>query len=110
MRLADRSDPFPRFSRGELEAIVEEARWPDDVFGAIYTDEAIAAASRTVCIRSNIANLSTAAKTGRDRRREKARCGADDGDYDKLASEGVSLGSARVDCQGAENVRAAGME
>jgi imidazolonepropionase-like amidohydrolase len=109
---ASPTDPihFLGFSRSELEAIVEEARMAGTYVSAhLYTDEAIRR-----CVEAGVhslehCNLITA---------QTAALAAAKGavavptlvTYDKLASEGASLGFPPDSIAKVENVRAAGME
>src|SRR3954471_10611307 len=109
---ASPTDPihFLGFSRGELEAIVEEARMAGTYVSAhLYTDEAIRR-----CVEAGVHSLEHCNLITPQTATLAAAKGAVAVPtlvtYDKLASEGASLGFPPDSIAKVENVRAAGME
>jgi imidazolonepropionase-like amidohydrolase len=109
---ASPTDPihFLGFSRGELEAIVEEAQMAGTYVSAhIYTDEAIRR-----CVEAGVHSLEHCNLITPQTAALAAAKGAVAVPtlvtYDKLASEGLSLGFPPDSVAKVENVRAAGME
>jgi len=109
---ASPTDPihFLGFSRGELEAIVEEAQMAGTYVSAhIYTDEAIRR-----CVEAGVHSLEHCNLITPQTAALAAAKGAVAVPtlvtYDKLASEGLSLGFPPDSIAKVENVRAAGME
>jgi imidazolonepropionase-like amidohydrolase len=109
---ASPTDPihFLGFSRSELEAVVEEARMAGTYVSAhLYTDEAIRR-----CVEAGVHSLEHCNLIAPETAALAAAKGAVAVPtlvtYDKLASEGVSLGFPPDSIAKVENVRAAGMD